>query len=96
MPTFDKLARFLREYQALTPAERTAFLQAVADFVEDLRRGNFRASLHVHALPGFPGIFSMAWSGDGRATFRYGEQVREGEPHIVWRRVGGHGIYREP
>ena len=76
MPTFDKLARFLREYQALTPAERTAYLQAVTDFVEDLRRGNFRASLHVHALPGFPNIFSI---------LRFNQKETRHQTLVPWR-----------
>ncbi|PZT76671.1 MULTISPECIES: hypothetical protein [unclassified Streptomyces] len=29
----------------------------------------------------------------GRATWQYADEVRAGEPHIVWRRVGGHEIF---
>ncbi len=28
--------------------------------------------------------------------FHYGEEVRLGEPHIVWRRIGTHDIFRQP
>jgi len=38
----------------------------------------------------------MTWAGDGRATFEYGEPITEGEPHIVWRRVGTHTIFDQP
>jgi len=37
-----------------------------------------------------------SWSGDGRATFHYGPEQRPGEPHIVWRRIGGHDILKNP
>jgi hypothetical protein len=33
---------------------------------------------------------------DGRATFHFGNRVREGEPHIVWRRIGTHKIFTRP
>jgi hypothetical protein len=43
------------------------------------------------------GIFyEMSWPGDGRATFHYGPEQRPGEPHIVWRRIGGHDILKNP
>jgi len=34
----------------------------------------------------------MTGADDGRATFEYGSVVREGETHIVWRRIGTHDI----
>jgi hypothetical protein len=41
-------------------------------------------------------IWEMTWAPDGRATFSYGEPVREGEVHIIWRRVGSHQIFTAP
>jgi len=41
----------------------------------------------------------MTWSfagPDGRATFEYGDSILPDEPHIIWRRVGTHDIFREP
>ena len=38
----------------------------------------------------------MTWAADGRATFRYGEPRRPGEPHVIWRRVGTHDIFDNP
>jgi hypothetical protein len=38
----------------------------------------------------------MSYSGDGRATFRYGAGRREGEMHVIWLRVGGHEILSRP
>lgn len=42
-------------------------------------------------------VFEMTWEGeDGRATFEYGEEIIDGEKHIIWRRVGGHAIFGSP
>jgi hypothetical protein len=38
----------------------------------------------------------MTWAADGRATFEYGQEVRPGEAHIIWRRIGTHDIFRRP
>lgn len=38
----------------------------------------------------------MTWAYDGRATFQYGEEVQSEQPHIIWRRVGTHAIFRRP
>ena len=38
----------------------------------------------------------MTWAADGRATFEYGDEVAEGEPHVLWRRVGTHAIFDQP
>jgi hypothetical protein len=32
----------------------------------------------------------------GRATFQFGPAVIEGEPHIIWRRIGTHDIFDRP
>jgi len=31
---------------------------------------------------------AMMWAPDGRALFRYGDEARPGEPHVVWLRIG--------
>ncbi len=38
----------------------------------------------------------MTWAPDGRATFRYGPEQVEGEPHVIWRRIGDHDIFDRP
>lgn len=97
MPTFQWLPRFGADCDDLTPAQQAAFLVAVVLFVEDLQAGRrFRKGLRVKGVKGAPGVFEMTWAPDGRATFRYGEPVREGEPHIVWRRIGTHDIFKQP
>jgi hypothetical protein len=38
----------------------------------------------------------MTWAPDGRATWRYGAEQVPGVPHVVWRRVGTHAIFKRP
>ncbi|MFZ6003334.1 MAG: hypothetical protein ACOYXM_05305 [Actinomycetota bacterium] len=97
MPTYAWLARFRADLERLTPAQRSAFLNAVDQFVEDLRSDRpFRKGLRVKRIQGATGIFEMTWADDGRATFEYGDEVIEGQPHVVWRRVGTHSVFRQP
>jgi hypothetical protein len=97
VPKFAWLARFGADFDGLSPAQQAAFLAAVAQFVEDLRKGGqFRKGLRVKGLQGASGLFEMTWADDGRATFQYGDAVLEGEPHVIWRRVGTHDIFRQP
>ncbi|NNN13186.1 MAG: hypothetical protein HKL81_05515 [Acidimicrobiaceae bacterium] len=72
-------------------------MAAVNEFVTDLSQKNpFRKSLRVKGVQDKPGIFEMTWSGDGRATFEYGEPLRDNDVHIIWRRVGTHNIFNQP
>jgi hypothetical protein len=94
VPTFERVERFIRDYHNLSAAEKEAFRGAIKQFVEDMEAGRaFRKGLGVKGVKGAPGIFEMTWADDGRATFSYGDPVHEGEPHIVWRRVGTHDIF---
>jgi len=47
-------------------------------------------------VQGYPGVWEMTWAPDGRATFEYGDELHPGEQHIIWRRIGTHGIFRKP
>jgi hypothetical protein len=97
VPTFAWLARFGADFDRLTAAQQVAFLAAVAQFVDDPRfRHGFRKGLRVKGIKGATGIFEMTWADDGRATFQYGDAIVEGGPHIIWRRVGKHAIFKEP
>ncbi len=97
MPTFEWLRRFSADFDRLTRDQQAAFLAAVALFVDDLRAGReFRKGLRVKGVKGAAGVFEMTWADDGRATFQYGDSVHEGEPHIVWRQVGKHDIFKQP
>jgi hypothetical protein len=96
VPTYTTTRRFLRDLEALTPAQREALRVAVSRFVEDLAAGTFRPGLRVKGVRGARGVFEMTWADDGRATFQYGPEVVPGEPHVVWRRVGTHDVLEGP
>ena len=86
--------RFAQDYKKLTREQRARFAKAVTDeFVPDLVAGRFRAGLRVKRVRGAPGVYEMTWAPDGRATWQYGEHVRLGVPHVIWRRVGTHAIF---
>jgi hypothetical protein len=97
VPTFAWLARFGADFNALTAEQQAAFVAAVTQFVEDLRRGaRFRKSLLVKGIQGASGIFEMSWAPDGRATFEFGDPVVLGQPRVIWRRVGTHRVLCRP
>jgi len=98
MPTRDVLASFWRDWDRLTPQQQRAFREAVAQFVVDLKGAgqSFHPSLRVKRVKGRPGVWEMTWAYDGRATFQYGDEVHAGQPHVIWRRVGTHAIFRRP
>jgi len=96
LPTYQRLPRFNKDFARLSAQEQERFAEAVAKFVADLRGGRFRAGLRVRGIEGAPGIFEMTCAPDGRATFEYGDEITSGEPHIIWRRVGGHNIFSAP
>jgi hypothetical protein len=96
VPTFQATQRFERDWKQLTPDLRARFQRVVTDqFVPDLAKGTFRAGLRVKGVQAAPGVFEMTWTPDGRATFSYGRQQRAGEPHVIWRRIGTHQIFRD-
>ena len=97
MPTYEWLEPFGDDFRRLTSSQQAAFLTSVALLVADLatRRG-LRPGLRVKGVRGAPGVFEMTWAPDGRATFEYGAPVRGDDPHIVWRRVGTHDIFKRP
>jgi hypothetical protein len=97
MPTYVTLPRFRNDFNELSAGEQYRFRQAVERFIADLKRGKgFRPGLRVRGVQGASGIYEMTWAPDGRATFHYGDPIREGEPHLVWRRVGTHAILANP
>lgn len=66
-------------------------------FIADLSRdGHFRKGLRVRGVQGARNVYEMTWAPNGRATFEYGDERIEGEPHVVWRRVGTHDIFDRP
>ena len=97
MPTYAWLARFAADFDSLTAEQQAAFLGAVSRFVDDLgSSGLFRKGLRVKGVKGASGVFEMTWADDGRATFTFGDPVIEGQPHVIWLRIGTHAIFNRP
>jgi hypothetical protein len=95
VPTYEWQSRFTRDFRALDAAQQQAFRDAVTCFVADLKAGTFRKGLRVKRVQGTSGVWEMTWADDGRATFTYGTPRHAGEPHVIWRRVGTHSIFRD-
>jgi hypothetical protein len=95
MPTYEVLASFWRDWRGLTPQQQHAFRRELEQFIADLRSGTFRAGLRVKRVQGYPGVWEMTWAPDGRATFEYGDELA-GDPHVIWRRISTHDVFRRP
>jgi hypothetical protein len=98
VPTFDRLALFKREYRKLTPEQQARFRVAVAKLVAALSRTppGLPGEPLVNPLAGHHGVYELRFAPDGRATFTFGEPVKAGQPHIIWRRIGGHDVLARP
>jgi hypothetical protein len=96
MPTYEFSERFWREYQRLTPQQRSAFMATVRKLVHDLKGDRMRSGLRIKRLQGHEDVREITWAPDGRATFSYGPSVRPGHIHVLWRRIGTHAIFDEP
>jgi hypothetical protein len=95
--TWSASDRFQKDFAALSAGERAAFRHAVEKMVDDMKDGGpFRKGLRIKGVKAANGIFEVTWADDGRATFEYGAQRREGQPHIVWRRIGHHNVFGSP
>lgn len=96
-PTFEFPAGFAREVARLSREQDRAFRQAVGKLVDALKDGREPPhSLRIKRVQGTKDIWEMSYSGDGRATFRYGAEVKPDETHVEWLRVGGHEILSRP
>ena len=97
MPTYGWVERFLRDFHKLTQEQQGQFRVAVGQLVEDLGAGRKpRPRLRVKRVRGTSGVWEMTWAADGRATFEYGDELRPGNPHITWRRIGTHDVFTNP
>lgn len=76
--------------------EQASFRAALAVFVADLATGSgFRPGLRVKTMAGHE-VWEVTWAPDGRATFCYGQPVKDGEVHIIWRQVGSRQVFSAP
>ena len=97
MPTYGTTDRFAKDHAGLSTSQKAQFRVAVSKFIEDLdARRPLRKWLRVKRVKSAQGIFEMTWADDGRATFEYGDEQIDGEPHIIWRRVGTHDVLGSP
>jgi hypothetical protein len=96
VPTYARTLRCIRDYSSLSPEERAQFKAALKDFIADLSTRRYRASKRVKGVQNAPGVLEMTWEyHDGRATFQFGDAAK-GEPDVIWRRIGGHEIFKAP
>jgi len=56
----------------------------------------FPSHLRVKRVQGTRAVWELTWAPDGRASFSYGEEQVAGQPHVIWRRIGGYSIFRQP
>jgi hypothetical protein len=97
VPTFSSTPRSQRDFEKLTDQDKARFQAVVrTQFVPDLGFGRYQPGLRVKSVQGAPGVFEMTWAPDGRATWQYGEEIRPGEPHVMWRRIGTHDVSNRP
>lgn len=96
-PTYELGTGFAREFARLSREQDRAYRKAVEKFIDALREGKPPPnSLRIKRVQGTKDIWEMSFSGDGRATFRYGDEVKPGETHVQWLRIGGHEILSRP
>jgi hypothetical protein len=97
MPTYQRLPRFDADWEKLPEDRRERFRRAVRQLIEDLNADRpFRPGLRVKRVQRTRNVFEMTFALDGRATWHYGTEIRPGEPHIVWRRIGTHDVLARP
>jgi hypothetical protein len=98
VPTFERLPRFDREFRRMSRELQRAFLNMLPLFIAALRESppSFPPALRVKRVQGRDAVWEITFAPDGRATFAYGEEVRPGEAHVIWRRVGTHDVLSDP
>jgi hypothetical protein len=67
-------------------------------FVEALRvrPSSSPFGLRVKRFQGMQDLWEITFAGDGRATVAHGAEVRPGDVHVIWRRVGTHDVLSDP
>jgi hypothetical protein len=101
---YRSLESFRTDFARLPAEHQRLFLQALREFfLPAITAGSFSGMppwpkrLRVHRLSNSE-VYSITWhftSPDGRATFHL-EKNEQGDPLLVWRRIGDHSIYKRP
>jgi hypothetical protein len=70
VPTFERLARFDREFRRLPRELQRAFLAMLPVFIAVLKESPpaFPAALRIHRVQGSAGVWEITFAADGRAT----------------------------
>jgi hypothetical protein len=94
-PTFEWPPRFAQDLKKLSDEDAARFREKVLDqFVPALAaHAEMPPGLRVKGVQGANGVFELTFAPDGRATFEYGEELVQGEVHVIWRRIGTHVIF---
>ncbi len=96
MPTFATTPRFRRDLKDLAPEQHTRLEKVVREeFVPDVDANRWRPGLQVKRVQGVAQVWEMTWAPDGRATWQFGAPIQDGVRHVIWRRVGTHGIFAD-
>lgn len=98
MPTFETLPRFQKDWKSLEPDHQARFKDKVkTEFVPAITNGPpYPAGLRIKGVQGTEGVYEMTYAPDGRATWQFGKEISKGDPHVIWRRIGQHGIFNTP
>ncbi len=97
MPTHSERQSFWEDWRHLTAEQREQFQKARRKLVHDLKQGQgIRAGLRVKRVQKVSGVYEITWAPDGRATFEFGNEIKSGEPHVIWRHIGSHDILENP
>jgi len=101
---FKTSPRFDNDWKALPKEHRKRFRELMGAFnagceayIADPGGFIWPASLRVAPMVSARGIWEMTWSftgPDGRATFEFTRI--DGESGVLWRRIGGHGVFARP
>lgn len=96
-PTYSFEPSIRADWDRLDAVNKERFRKARDQLLADLVSGTTpRPGLRVKGVKGRPGVYEMTWAPDGRATFEFGAEVKPGNPHILWRRIGTHSIFNRP
>lgn len=102
---FRTLPTFTADWARMNKEERAAFKAFVSDkfnpacdeYAATPTNYQWPKSLRFERIHNTKGVCAVTWSfsgPDGRATFQIDDV--DGEPIIVWRRIGRHDIYNKP
>jgi hypothetical protein len=98
------LESFRNDFRRLPAEHQQVFLRVLGEFfLPAISAGSFSGApgwpkrLRIHRLNNTE-IYALTWnfaSPDGRATFHL-DKMDDGEPLLVWRRIGDHAIDKNP